>query len=137
MQNNSNKVNIYLTTVPTLPIAALAVMVGVYPEREPHGGTPGSVQVEEGGRRLELGSSRPLPLSALATVARAQTHRPVDQVEHQEHDREHHEEHVVHLGPVVLLSHRSQLPFFFSLFSFPLSLEATFLFLPEKIGVTY
>ena len=84
-----------------------------------------------------LRSSRPLPLSALATVARTQTHRPVDQVEHQEHDREHHEEHVVHLGPVVLLSHCSQLPFFFSLFSFPLSLEAAFLFLPEKIGVTY
>ena len=36
-----------------------------------------------------------------AAVLPAEAHGPVDQVEHQEHDREHHEEHVVHLGPEV------------------------------------
>ena len=33
----------------------------------------------------------------------AETERPVDEVEDEEHDGEHHEEHVVHLGPVVFL----------------------------------
>ena len=34
-----------------------------------------------------------------AAVLPAEAHGPVDQVEHQEHDREHHEEHIVHLRP--------------------------------------
>ena len=34
----------------------------------------------------------------LPSVARAQTHRPVDQVEHQEHDREYNKEHIINFG---------------------------------------
>ena len=29
-----------------------------------------------------------------------ETHGPVDEVEHHEHDGEHHQEHIIHLGPV-------------------------------------
>ena len=44
-------------------------------------------------------SPHPLPLSlGLRPVSGAQTHRPVNQVKHQEHDREHNEKHVIHFG---------------------------------------
>ena len=45
----------------------------------------------------------PWTVAVRPSVSRAQTQRPVDQVEDEEHDREHHEENVVHLGPVVFL----------------------------------
>ncbi len=36
-------------------------------------------------------------LSLHIRMSGAETHGPVDQVEHQEHDGEHHEEHIIHL----------------------------------------
>jgi hypothetical protein len=36
-------------------------------------------------------------LSPHIGVTGAETHGPVDEVEHQEHDWEHHQEHIVHL----------------------------------------
>ena len=123
----------YLVHAPTVwvvPATALAVVVGVNPERQSH------VWLHGGGGR-QAWTSHLLPLSALATVAGAEAHRPVDEVEDQEHDGEHHEEHVVHLGPVVLLQDLTEFAIVFRKFPCSLSFQTTFLFLPEKIGVTY
>ena len=44
-----------------------------------------------------------LLLLVLPRVRRREAHRPVDQVEHQEHDGEHNKEHVVHLEQLFTL----------------------------------
>ena len=72
-----------------------------------------------------------------SSLSRAETERPVYEVEDHEHDGEHHEEHVVHLGPVVLLQDLTEFAIVFRKFPCSFSFQATFLFLPEKIGVTH
>ncbi len=42
-----------------------------------------------------------LMLSLHIRMSGAETHGPVDQVEHQEHDGEHHQEHIVHLVKIM------------------------------------
>jgi hypothetical protein len=42
-----------------------------------------------------------LMLSLHIRMSGAETHGPVDQVEHQEHDGEHHKEHIIHLVKIM------------------------------------
>ena len=100
-------------------------------------------------------SPHPPPWSlGLCAVSGAETHRPVDQVKHQEHDREHNEEHVIHLGPgnryldfwsagvlkmyflpVIFFSDGPQFALLLRLFPIFLSFQTAFFLLPQEVSV--
>ena len=56
-----------------------------------------------------------------SSLSGAETERPVDEVEDQEHDGEHHEEHVVNLRPVVFLQYLTKFAIVFRKFLCSLS----------------
>ena len=89
-----------LTTTNFANFSILAKMIGVYAQWQSHG----RFHVDEGGGHLPRCVPRAtacahlLPTSVCGPVPGAEAHGPVDQVEHQEHDREHNKEHIINFG---------------------------------------
>ena len=89
-----------LTTTNFANFSILAKMIGVDAQWQSHG----RFHVDEGGGHLSCCVPRAtacahlLPTSVCGPVPGAEAHGPVDQVEHQEHDREHNKEHIINFG---------------------------------------
>ena len=78
----------------------LAIVVGVDAKGQNHGRSIVQAVAHEGGGLVTLScavsTTHPLPRSVLhGAVTGAETHGPVDEVEHKEHDGEHNKEHII------------------------------------------
>ena len=66
-----------------------------------------------------------------------ETQRPIEKVENEKHYREHNQKDIINFAAEIILAELANFLDFFTLLSWLLVLETTFLLLPEKISITY